>query len=63
MEIKLHKITVRDLANGYVDNAENGVIAFSGKLDVRPSYQLSLSIRINSATPSSTLLRRASLSM
>ncbi len=39
MEIKLHKITVRDLANGYVDNAENGVVAFGGKLDVRPPYQ------------------------
>ncbi|MBR0503691.1 MAG: DUF262 domain-containing protein [Paludibacteraceae bacterium] len=39
MEIKLHKITVRDLANGFVDNAENGVVAFGGKLDVRPPYQ------------------------
>lgn len=39
MEIKLHKITVRDLTNGYVDNAEQGVKAFGGKLDVRPPYQ------------------------
>lgn len=39
MKIELHKITVRDLANGFVDNAENGVVAFGGKLDVRPPYQ------------------------
>ncbi|MBO7506807.1 MAG: DUF262 domain-containing protein [Paludibacteraceae bacterium] len=39
MEIKLHKITVRDLTNGYADNAEQGVKAFGGKLDVRPPYQ------------------------
>lgn len=39
MEIDLHKITVRELSNGYVDNAENGVKAFGGKLDVRPPYQ------------------------
>ena len=39
MEIDLHKITVRELSNGYVDNSENGVIAFGGKLDVRPPYQ------------------------
>jgi hypothetical protein len=39
MEIKLHKITVRDLTNGYADNAEKGVKAFGGKLDVRPPYQ------------------------
>lgn len=39
MEIKLHKITVRDLTNGYADNAEQGVKAYGGKLDVRPPYQ------------------------
>ena len=39
MQIELHKITVRDLTNGYVDNAEKGVCAFGGKLDVRPPYQ------------------------
>jgi len=39
MEIKLHKITVRDLTNGYADNAEKGVKAYGGKLDVRPPYQ------------------------
>ena len=39
MEIELHKITIRDLTNGYEDNAESGVKAFGGKLDVRPPYQ------------------------
>lgn len=39
MQIELHKIKVGDLAKGYVDNAENGVRAYNGKLDVRPPYQ------------------------
>ncbi|MBP5423540.1 MAG: DUF262 domain-containing protein, partial [Paludibacteraceae bacterium] len=39
MKIELHKITVRDLTNGYADNAEQGVKAYGGKLDVRPPYQ------------------------
>ena len=39
MQIELHKISVRDLTNGYADNAEKGVTAYGGKLDVRPPYQ------------------------
>ena len=39
MEIKLHQITVRELVEGYVDNAEQGVRAYGGRLDVRPPYQ------------------------
>ncbi|MBR4147256.1 MAG: DUF262 domain-containing protein [Bacteroidales bacterium] len=39
MNIELHKITVRELTNGYVDNNENGVRAYGGKLDVRPPFQ------------------------
>ena len=39
MQIELHKITVRDLTQGYEDNAEKGVRAYGGKLDVRPPYQ------------------------
>ena len=39
MQIELHEITIRELANGYQDNAEGGVVAFGGKLDVRPPYQ------------------------
>ena len=39
MEIRLTQIKVRDLVEGYADNEENGVVAYSGKLDVRPPYQ------------------------
>ena len=40
MKIELKEITVRELANGYKDNAEAGVVGFGGKLDIRPPYQL-----------------------
>jgi hypothetical protein len=39
MKIDPKEITVRELTNGYVDNAEAGVVAYGGKLDVRPPYQ------------------------
>lgn len=39
MEIKLKKISVRNLTDGYEDNDENGVVGFGGKLDIRPPYQ------------------------
>ncbi|MBQ4433807.1 MAG: DUF262 domain-containing protein, partial [Bacteroidales bacterium] len=39
MNIELHKITVRELTQGYVDNNEYGVRAYGGRLDVRPPYQ------------------------
>ena len=39
MKIELHKITVRDLVAGYVDNQEAGVKAYGGRLNVRPPYQ------------------------
>jgi hypothetical protein len=39
MKIDLKEITVRELANGYKDNAEDGVLGFGGKLDIRPPYQ------------------------
>ncbi|MBR7068497.1 MAG: DUF262 domain-containing protein [Bacteroidales bacterium] len=39
MQIELHKISVRELTAGYVDNNENGVRAYGGRLDVRPPYQ------------------------
>lgn len=39
MEIELKKITVRDLSKDYVDNAEEGVFGYDGKLDIRPPYQ------------------------
>lgn len=39
MKIKMKPITVRNLANGYKDNAEEGVVAYGGRLNVRPPYQ------------------------
>ncbi len=39
MEIKLKKITVRELIKGFEDNDENGVVGYDGKLDIRPPYQ------------------------
>lgn len=39
MKIELHNISIRELVQGYQDNRENGVVAYSGKLDVRPPYQ------------------------
>ena len=39
MNIRLVHIKVRDLFNGYQDNGDNGVVAYGGKLDVRPAYQ------------------------
>ena len=39
MEIKPFQITVGEVASGFVDSAENGVVAYDGKLDIRPAYQ------------------------
>ena len=39
MKITLQSIPIRDLFDGYVDNAEEGVRAYHGLLDVRPPYQ------------------------
>ena len=39
MNIDLKEITIRDLTKGYKDNAEDGVIGYEGKLDIRPPYQ------------------------
>jgi hypothetical protein len=40
MDIMLHDdITVKDLVDGYVNNDEEGVTGFHGKLNIRPKYQ------------------------
>ena len=39
MKIELKEITVREIAENYVDNAEEGVIGYNGKLNIRPKYQ------------------------
>lgn len=40
MQIKLKRVSIRELCNGYKDKGdEEGVVAYGGKLDVRPPYQ------------------------
>lgn len=39
MKIELTEITVREVAENYVDNDEEGVIGYNGKLNIRPKYQ------------------------
>ena len=39
MKIELHRIPVRKVIVGYKDSAEEGVVAYGGKLDIRPKYQ------------------------
>ena len=39
MKIILHTIPIRDVIDGYQDSAEEGVVAYGGKLDIRPKYQ------------------------
>lgn len=39
MKIELHRIPVRKVVVGYKDSAEEGVVAYGGKLDIRPKYQ------------------------
>jgi hypothetical protein len=39
MKIDLHKIPVLEVIVGYKDSSEEGVVAYGGKLDIRPKYQ------------------------
>ena len=39
MKIELHEIPVRALVDGYVNNDEEGVWGYGGKLNIRPPYQ------------------------
>ena len=39
MKIDLYKIPIREVIVGYKDNAEEGLVAYGGKLDIRPKYQ------------------------
>lgn len=39
MKIELKKVTIRDVAEKYLDNDEDGVIGYNGKLNIRPKYQ------------------------
>ena len=39
MKIELKEITIREVSNGYVNDNEEGVVGFSGNLNIRPKYQ------------------------
>ena len=39
MKIDPKEVTVKELTTGFEDHEERGVVAYSGKLDVRPPYQ------------------------
>ena len=39
MKIEEIKLSVRELSKGFVDNEDQGVFAYEGKLDIRPPYQ------------------------
>lgn len=39
MKIELHKIPIRKVVEDYKDSREEGVVAYGGKLDIRPKYQ------------------------
>jgi hypothetical protein len=39
MKIELKEITIQKLTDGFLDSAEQGVVAYGGKLDIRPPYQ------------------------
>jgi len=39
MKIELYEITIREISEKYIDNIEEGVIGYNGKLNIRPKYQ------------------------
>lgn len=39
MKIELRHICIRDLFNGYANNAEEGVVGYGGNLNIRPAFQ------------------------
>lgn len=39
MHIELREVPIRDLAEGFSDGGEEGVVGYGGRLDIRPAYQ------------------------
>lgn len=39
MKIELRRVTIREVATNYRDSAEEGVVGYDGRLDIRPKYQ------------------------
>lgn len=39
MKIQLNEITIKEVADGYKNNDEEGVVGYAGKLNIRPKFQ------------------------
>jgi hypothetical protein len=39
MKIQLNEIPIKEVSKGYIDNDEDGVIGYEGKLNIRPPFQ------------------------
>jgi hypothetical protein len=39
VKIQLHEIPIKEVVEGFIDSAENGVVGYSGKLNIRPAFQ------------------------
>ena len=39
MKIELKEVTIKELSKDFIDNQEEGVAGYGGKLDIRPPYQ------------------------
>lgn len=39
MRIEMNKIKIREVTDGFKDSAEEGVVGYGGKLNIRPSFQ------------------------
>jgi hypothetical protein len=39
MKIQLNEITIKEVSSGYLNNDEEGVVGFGGKLNIRPKFQ------------------------
>jgi len=39
MRIELKEIKISEVANGYINNNEEDVVGYGGRLNIRPKYQ------------------------
>ncbi|MFZ2149579.1 MAG: DUF262 domain-containing protein [Minisyncoccia bacterium] len=39
MKIQLKEITIKEISNKYINNNEEGVVGYGGRLNIRPKYQ------------------------
>ena len=56
MKIELNKISVKDVYKVYKDSQEDGVVAYDGKLNVRPAFQREFVYKDKQFSPYKTLI-------